>query len=30
MAQPPLEDREQIEKYSRFLKSRLVEVVGAA
>src|SRR5690606_4961145 len=30
MAQPPPEDRERIGTYSRFLKSRIVEVVGAA
>lgn len=30
MTQPPPEDREQIEKYSRVLKEKLVEVVGAA
>ena len=30
MAQPPPEDRERIGKYSRFLRSRIVEVVGAA
>lgn len=30
MAQPPPDDRERIEKYSRFLQNKLVEVVGAA
>ena len=30
MAQPPPADRERIEKYSRLLQARLVEVVGAA
>lgn len=30
MAQPPPADRERIEKYSRFLKQKIVEVVGAA
>jgi neutral ceramidase len=30
MAQPPPEDRERIERYSRMLKDKLVEVVGAA
>lgn len=30
MAQPPPADREQIAKYSRLLKAKLVEVVGAA
>lgn len=30
MAQPSPEDRERIEKYSRFLQVKLVEVVGAA
>jgi neutral ceramidase len=30
MAQPPPADRKRIEQYSRFLQTRLVEVVGAA
>jgi hypothetical protein len=30
MAQPPPDDRARIQKYSRFLQAKLVEVVGAA